>query len=83
VFDVHPNAIKLGAIPDPTIKALILPKVLPCPPEKLVGLAGGDAFQTVCNAIERDGRIQKNVNVVGHDGESSKQVLLQFSLASI
>ncbi len=57
--------------------------MFPGSPEDLVGFASGNAFQTIRYAIERNGRIDKDMNMIGHDGERAQPVLVQFALASI
>jgi len=58
------------------IEGFILPEMFPGSPEDLVGLASGNAFQTICNPLERNGRIEKDMNVIGHNGERPKRVLM-------
>jgi hypothetical protein len=65
------------------IKSLILPEMFSGSPEDLVSLASRNTFQTIRYALKRNRRVEKNMNMVGHYGESPKRVLMQFALASI
>lgn len=57
--------------------------MFPDSPEDLIGLASGNAFETIRNPFKRNRRIKKNVNVVGHDSERFKRVLMQFTVTAV
>jgi hypothetical protein len=57
--------------------------MLPDSPEDLVGLASGNPFETVRDPFKGNKWIKKNVNVVGHNGECFKRVLMQFTVTAV
>lgn len=67
VFDVAVDAGELSSVADPMVEGFVLPERATGTAEKRVRFAGGDTFQAVGDAGERDCRIDEDVDVVGHD----------------
>jgi hypothetical protein len=65
------------------VERFVLPEMSARLPEYLIGLASSNALETIGDPRERNGRLDENVNVIGHDGERAEHVLMQLMLAPV
>ena len=80
-LDVLCNSPELGFISHPVIIRLALPELLPGSAEKAIRLASSRPFQSLQQFVRGDQRLQKNVNVIGHQNERAEVIMSQLHAA--